>query len=185
MKPSHGKKPSTINITSPQQVHVRKSLSSPTNNKNNSPSIILPAVDRTSIIPSTTTNSELPKKDNILISLNSNKNQKIIRLNTSVDPTHYHLSSSSSILINQNHQQQQQHQRPNLRMSASSRFGKNLLPTWLGGQHSTEEYGGSSPTTSFHSNHSTSDTTDNLDSAELTNTFETLLVNVNTHNNLR
>lgn len=156
------------------KVQIRKSLSSPTTG----PGVLI-APDPT-MIPS---NSELPKKESITIPPSPNKNSKKgnghhqIRLNTA---KHSDINQhfSSSIMTST-------HERPNLRMSASSRFGKNLLPTWLGG-HSTED-GSSSPNSPTTPNSTTSTSTtasnDDFDSIELANTFETLLVKskINSH----
>lgn len=193
MKPAHGlnKKPSTANISPLKisKIQIRKSHSSPTNN---GPLIILPLADPSTIVPSSSNsrksnhNSEFPeKRSKIPISPSSNKNSssssssKITYLNSS--DHRYPTSSSSTATISD----QQQQQRPNLKMSASSRFGKNLLPTWLGG-HSTEEHEQASPTSGPTTPKSvtspTSATTPNdnstLDAADLNNTFETLLVNI-------
>lgn len=142
------------------KVHIRKSLSSPTNG----PVVLLP--------------SEFPKKESIPIPASSNKNKKgkpnhQIRLNTSPkSDNNHHLSSSSTTTSTTT---TSTHERPHLRMSASSRFGKNLLPTWLGG-HSTED-GSHSPTTPNSPVTSVnSPTADDIDSVELANTFERLLV---------
>jgi hypothetical protein len=184
--------PTTLFSTKASKVQVRKSLSSPTN--------ALP--EPTSMIPS---NTELPKKEikqpiktaAMPISPGPNKNKKRnqipVRLNTKLSNINHF--SSPNTTISSLSATTSTHERPHLRMSASSRFGKNLLPTWLGG-HSTEE-GGGSPTSSTHSNSSSTNlpitpttppasassscsapsaSNDGTDTSDLTNTFETLLV---------
>lgn len=172
MKPNHGlnnsKKPPVTTFSSKAaKVQIRKSLSSPTSGPG-----VLKAPDPT-MLPSA---SELPKKESIPIPPSPNKNSKKgndhqpIRLNTSKhSDINHHLSSATTTST---------HERPNLRMSASSRFGKNLLPTWLGG-HSTEDglQSPNSPNTPASSTStSTNASNEDFDSIELRNTFETLLV---------
>lgn len=195
---------------------VRKSHSSPTANTNELPAKIKPSMI-------TSSNSELNKTSTIPISPSPNKNNKKkrnpIRLNTKLSNIN-HFSSSPQSTTTTTSTTTSAHERPSLRMSASSRFGKNLLPTWLGG-HSTEE-DGTSPTSSIHSTNSSSSTINsttptasntpplsasgvsmksssstltisncsinnndssnttspNIDSNELTSTFETLLVSI-------
>lgn len=139
------------------KVKIRKSLSSPTNG----PVTLIPPDP--SMMPST---SELPKKEAIPIPPSPNKNSKKgkqLRLNTNKQ-SEKHLSSFSSSTTNS-------HDRPQLRMSASSRFGKSILPTWLGG-HSNED---ESPTTPNSAN-SPGEVNNDFDSIELEHSFETLLV---------
>lgn len=173
MKPNNGlnnskNQPVTTFSSKAAKVQIRKSLSSPTSGPR-----VLKAPDPT-MLPS---NSELPKKESITIPPSPNKNNKKenghhpIRLNTLKNPDiNHHLSSATTTST---------HERPNLRMSASSRFGKNLLPTWLGG-HSTED-GSNSPKSPTTPGSATSTSTiasnDDFDSIGLEKTFETLLVN--------
>jgi hypothetical protein len=179
--------PATLFSTKASKVQIRKSLSSPTN--------ALP--EPTSMIPSNTEIKQPTAAMPIPSGPNKNKkrNQIPIRLNTKLSNINHFSSpntSSSTATTTSTHE------RPNLRMSASSRFGKNLLPTWLGG-HSTEE-GGASPTLSIHSSSSSTNlpitpitppasatsscsatdasilSSNNDNTNDLTNTFETLLV---------
>lgn len=185
--------PNTIFSAKASKVQIRKSHSSPTN----VPSLL---PKPSPILPST---SELPKKEiknarptNIPISPSSNKNSnnkksnrinsKLSRINTFSSSPHQKNKSTTTST----------QERPNLRMSASTRFGKNLLPTWLGG-HSMEDGTVTSPTVSLHSNASSSNLSSpsltsptssatsstitipsDTDTNDITNTFETLLVKV-------
>jgi hypothetical protein len=187
--------PNTIFYSKASKVQIRKSHSAPTNGPSllPKPSPILPS------------SSELPKKEidnacptNITIPPSSNRNsnnkksQKPIRLNSKLSHVN-HFSSSPKHLSKTT----STHERPNLRTSASSRFGKNLLPTWLGG-HSVEDGTATSPTSSIHSSASSNNLTSpsvtsptsnassttsstltsssDADTNDITNTFETLLV---------
>lgn len=155
---------STIFSTKASKVQqVRKSHSSPTTNTNELPATIKPST----LISS---NSEISKASTIPNPPSSNKNNKKkrnpIRLNTKISNIN-HISSSRQPTTITTSTTTSAHERPNLRMSASSRFGKNLLPTWLGG-HSTEE-DGTSPTSSIHSTNSSSSTI-NLSTPTTSNT---------------
>lgn len=166
MKRNHGlnstnntTKISTNPTTTPKSAKVRKSHSSPTN------SPLVPLTDHSSI-PCC---SELSKSENeIPISPSSNKKKSIpARLNTSfTNNNNNHFSSFTTTATSTTNS----HERPPLRMSASSRFGKNLLPTWLGGHSTDDTVNSTSPTTNSTS------VNEELDSDELTTTFETLLV---------
>ncbi|CAO3656565.1 unnamed protein product [Mucor hiemalis] len=152
----------STNTTTTKSAKVRKSHSSPTN------SPLVPLTDPTSIPYS----SELPKSENeIPISPSSNKKKSLpARLNTSfTNNNNNHLSSFTTTATPTTNS----HERPPLRMSASSRFGKNLLPTWLGG-HSTDDAVNPTSTSSNSTNVS-----EELDLDELTTTFETLLDELN------
>lgn len=181
--------PTTLFSTKASKVQIRKSLSSPTNG--------LP--EPISMIPS---NTQLLKKEvkkpastktTMSIPPGSNKNKK---RNQTPNHLNTRLSNISHVSSppNASSSTTNTHNRPNLRLSASSRFGKNLLPTWLGG-HATEE-GCTSPTSSIHSNSSSgnlsntpptptactissfSKTDDSTESgtSDLEKAFETLLV---------
>lgn len=146
---------------------VRKSHSSPTNQP------VVPLTDPSSI---PTNHSEFPNTD---IPIPASPNKKKSHPNRLNNNTSTNIQNHHSLPFALSSTTTSTHERPHLRMSASSRFGKNLLPTWLGG-HSTEEENASVP--SIPSPNATTPTSpssssnEDLDSAELNSTFETLLV---------
>jgi hypothetical protein len=146
------------------KVQIKRSHSSPTNDPFNFPAAIIPS------------QSEIPKKATVTVSPEStslslviqNKKNSIStqynnkrRINSKLADLTHSLRPSISSSITQD--------RSTLRMSASSRFGKNLLPAWLGGHQPTGMLEPSFSDTT--SNYSTS-----IDSSELDTTFERLLV---------
>lgn len=170
---------STLFSTKASKVQqVRKSHSSPSTALNHTHELPVPQINPSMILPSSS-NSEhrhhnssssnsnkksINYKPTIPISPGSNKNKKKRNTNTTSNPMRLNTKLSNINHFSSSHSPSSPqstittttstHDRPNLRMSASSRFGKNLLPTWLGG-HSTEE-DGTSPTSSIHSANSSS-----------------------------
>jgi hypothetical protein len=147
------------------KVQIKRSHSSPTHDPFNFPAAIIPSQSE---IPKKATVTVSPESTSLSLVIQNKKNSISAQYNNKrrinsklADLTHSLRPSISSSIT--------QDRSTSLRMSASSRFGKNLLPAWLGGHQSTGMLEPSFSDTT--SNYSTS-----IDSSELDTTFERLLV---------